>query len=235
MAQTEPPAKDEDAVPKVQAGTVISPGASQPAAPAPSAPPPAAEPAPAPQPEEKPAEQPPPEEAAPAPETETDNDEAPAPQGQDIQPISWTASEFVAHEKSASWYVLLIGGAAVFAGVVYLITKDFISAGVVIAAAIILAVYGAHQPREQQYVIDNQGIGIGPKHYSFDDFKSFAVASEGAFSSLVFMPLKRFAIPLTIYYAPADEERIINVVSTQLPLEEHRLDAVDNLMRRIRF
>ena len=225
MAQTDPPAKDEAAVPKAQAGTVISPGASQPAAPTqsapePAAPPPSAEPA---------------AETVPAPVIETDNDDAPAPQDQDIQPISWTASEFVAHEKSAGWYVLLIGGAAVFAGVVYLITKDFISAGVVIAAAIILAVYGAHQPREQQYVIDNQGIGIGPKHYSFDDFKSFAVASEGAFSSLVFMPLKRFAIPLTVYYAPADEERILSVVSTQLPLEEHRLDAVDNLMRRIRF
>jgi hypothetical protein len=220
MAQTNPPAKNEDAIPKAQAGTVISPGATQPAAPTPSAP--APEPAPIP-----PEEDLPPEEPATA--------EADPEATGDILTITWTASEFVAHEKSAGWYVLLLLGAAVFAAGIYLLTRDFVSTVVVLVAAILLAIFGAHTPREQQYIIDNQGIGIGPKHYSFDDFKSFAVASEGAFSSLVFMPLKRFAIPRTVYYAPADEERILSVVSTQLPLEEHRLDAIDNLMRRIRF
>jgi hypothetical protein len=232
MAKTDQPAKNEQAVPQAQAGTVISPGASQPAAPAPStsAPtPPVLDPTPTPPAEisPQPPEDLPPEETAIA-------EAAPEATG-DIPTITWTASEFVAHEKSAGWYTLLLTGAAIFAAVVYLLTKDFISTAVVLVAAILLAVFGSHTPREQQYMIDNQGIGIGPKHYSFDDFKSFAVASEGAFSSLVFMPLKRFAIPLTVYYAPKDEERILNVVSTQLPLEEHRLDAVDNLMRRIRF
>ncbi len=58
---------------------------------------------------------------------------------------------------------------------------------------------------------------------------------EGAFSSVVFMPLKRFAPPRTIYYAPEDEDRIVGLLVNRLPLEEHRADAVDGLMRRIRF
>jgi len=149
--------------------------------------------------------------------------------------ISWTASEFVAHEKTTGWYASLLLGSLLLAALVYLVTKDVISVGVVVVAGVLLAIYGSHQPRQIQYSIDAGGINVGQGHYSYDGFKYFSVATEGAFSSLVFMPLKRFAIPLTIYYAPADEERILDVVSSQLPLEEHRLDAVDNLMKRIRF
>lgn len=149
--------------------------------------------------------------------------------------ISWSASEFVAHDKTPGWYALLLITAGVFAVGVYLLTKDMVSAGVVVVAAIILAVFASHKPREQRYILDDQGIVVGQRRYDYDDYKSFAVTSEGAFSSLVFMPLKRFAVPLTIYYAPEDEERIVSLLSERLPLEEHRLDAVDNLMRRIRF
>jgi hypothetical protein len=49
------------------------------------------------------------------------------------------------------------------------------------------------------------------------------------------MPLKRFATLTTVYYAPEDEDKIVNLLSKHLPLEEHKLDAVDHLMQRIRF
>jgi hypothetical protein len=41
------------------------------------------------------------------------------------------------------------------------------------------------------------------------------VVPEGAFNSIVFMPLKRFAVPLSIYYDPKDEDKIIAVLSAQ--------------------
>jgi hypothetical protein len=236
--------KDEAAAPQPMAGSVISPGQTvdlhqaaappapeKPAAKAPIPEPPAAPPVPIQPAIDMTTPQEAQEEAQAEPPVQGENPE----EGSAETAISWTASEFVAHDKSAGWYTLLIFGAAVFAAVVYLVTRDVISTGVVLVAAIILAVYGSHKPNEQQYTVDDQGVGIGQKRYSYDDFKSFAIATEGAFSSLVFMPLKRFAIPLTIYYAPEDEERIVNLLSNQLPLEEHRLDAVDNLMRRIRF
>ena len=153
----------------------------------------------------------------------------------DSQAVTWTASEFIAHDKSAGWYLMLAAGSLLLAGLVYLITRDFISVGVVIAAGLLLAIYGSHQPRQLEYTVNQQGIGIGQKHYAYDEFSSFAVVSEGTVSGLVFMPLRRFALPITIYYAPEDEEKIINVLADRLPLEEHRLDAVDRLTRRIRF
>lgn len=159
----------------------------------------------------------------------------PAGSQRDDQGLSWTASEFIAHEKSASWYLSLAGVAVLGAALVYLLTRDVISAAVVLVGALFLGIYAARQPRQLEYRVDTAGIGIGPKRYGYEEFRSFSVAQEGAFSSIVFMPLKRFAPTTTIYYAPDDEDQIINLLAVRLPMEEHRGDAVENLMRRIRF
>jgi hypothetical protein len=149
--------------------------------------------------------------------------------------IVWTASEFIAHNKSASWYLGLGGAAVIIAVLTFLITGGFVSAAVVIVSALLLGVYGAHQPRQLEYRLEPQGFSVGDKHFSYDDFRCFAVVSEGAFSSIELTPLKRFAIQVTMHYPPADEERIMALLGERLPLEKGRRDGVDSLMRRIRF
>lgn len=149
--------------------------------------------------------------------------------------ITWTASEFIAHEKSAGWYGSLFGCALLAAAIVYLLIRDIISAIVVLVGAGFLAVYAGRQPRQLQYQVDQAGFTIGGKRFSYDEFRSFSIAPEGAFSSIVLMPLKRFATTATLYFAPADEDRIMAVLSAHLPFEEHRADIIDNFMRRIRF
>lgn len=149
--------------------------------------------------------------------------------------ITWTASEFVAHEKSAGWYGLLGLAAVAVAALVYLITRDYVSVSVVVVGAVVLGFYGATKPRQLEYRLDQQGLSIGAKRYTYNEFRSFAVVPEQAFSSIIFMPLKRFAVPIAIYYAPDDEERILGLLADRLPFEEAPRDAVGNLMRRIRF
>lgn len=149
--------------------------------------------------------------------------------------VTWTASEYIAHEKSAGWYVQLAAVALLISAAVYWLTHDSISAGVVIIGALFLAIYGGRQPRQLTYRLDAGGLIIGSKRFAFTEFRSFAVADEGAFSSIVLMPLKRFAPLTTIYYAPQDEDKILAVLEAHLPLEEHKPDPVDKLMRRIRF
>ncbi len=151
------------------------------------------------------------------------------------QRVVWTASEFIAHEKSVGWYFVLTIATLALAVVVYFITKGYVSVAVILVAGLLLGVYGSHQPRQLEYAIDGQGITIDNKHHSYEEFKSFAVGSEGAFSSLVLMPLKRFGVPITLHYSPDDEEKILALLNDRLPVEEHHLDAVDSLMRRIRF
>lgn len=124
---------------------------------------------------------------------------------------------------------------AIVIAVVYWLTKDKVSAAVVLVCAFALAMLAGRQPRQLEYKVDVSGITVGHKHFEYDLFKSFAVVPEGSLSSIIFMPLRRFAPLTTIYYSPEDEEQIVNVLSNRLPLEPHKLDVVDTLMRRIRF
>lgn len=149
--------------------------------------------------------------------------------------IRWTASEFIAHHKSAGWYGTVALSALVIAAVVYLLTRDKISTAVVLVVALVFVVYAARAPRQIEYSLDEVGLSIGNRYHALDEFRSFFVVQEGAFSSVTFLPMKRFAPLLTIYYDPEDEEKIIALLADRLPLEKRGPDVVDNFMRRIRF
>ena len=127
------------------------------------------------------------------------------------------------------------GGALVGAFLVWLFTKDKISAAVVLFGALMLGIYAGRQPRELQYRLDETGLTIGAKYYAYDNYRSFSVVAEGAFSSIMFMPLRRFAPAVSIYYAPQDEAAIIELLAVRLPSEDRGNDPIDRLMSRIRF
>lgn len=151
------------------------------------------------------------------------------------QDVTWSASEFIAHHKSIGWYATLGLSAIAFAAVIYLLTKDEISTGVVIIAALLFGIAAGRKPRVLEYHLNNAGLLIAQKFYPYSDFKSFAISQEGALSSIIFLPLKRFMPSITVYYEPQDEEHITYVLSQHLPLEQHVPDVVDRLTSRIRF
>ena len=149
--------------------------------------------------------------------------------------VTWTASEFIAHHKSAGWYGLIGLVALIVAATVWLVTKDVFSSVLVYIGVLLLGVYGAHKPRQLTYSLDELGITIGSYHHAFSEFRSFSVVSEDAFASIELVPLRRFAMYTTVYFDPADEDKIIKVLSTHLPKEEPREDLLEQLMHRIRF
>ncbi len=160
-------------------------------------------------------------------------DTTPVSQGMGSDEVSWTASEFVLHDKSAGWYSALILGGLVAAVADYLVWKDRFSAGVIVIVTIFFALFAARKPREQNYALSRQGVRIGAKTYRFQEFKNFSVIEDGSTISVVFMPLKRFMPALTVYVVPDVEEQVFDFLSSILPFEQHRVDAVDSLMRRI--
>ncbi|MEO7364518.1 MAG: hypothetical protein ABIV43_03355 [Candidatus Saccharimonadales bacterium] len=151
------------------------------------------------------------------------------------EPISWTASEFIAHDKDSNWYVMLGLSTVIVAGIIYLLTRDIIATGFVLFVASLFGVYAGRQPRQLPYQLSNHGLRIGSRHYELRQFRSFSVVPEGAFSSIVLMPLQRFSPMTTIYYAPQDEDRIIDVLAAELPFVEHKHDVIERFMHRIRF
>jgi len=149
--------------------------------------------------------------------------------------IGWTASEYIAHEKSINWYLALAGIAALLAVLTYLLTRDVISCVVVIVCAAVFGGYAARKPRELQYQLDGGGFSIGDKYYPLSEFRCFSVNEDAAIPSVDLLPLKRFMPVMTIYYHPDDQDPILSVLSAALPFEDHHLDAVDRLLKKIRF
>lgn len=151
------------------------------------------------------------------------------------QAVSWSASEFVAHEKDFGWFAALGVGTALLMLVVFLLTKDYISTGVVLVVAVIFGIYAIRVPRVLQYSLDNKGVQIDKKHYGYDLFKSFTLLQEGGIRSIELMPLRRFMPAITMYIDPEDEAKITQVLSNYLPFEPREQPMVDKLMRRLRF
>lgn len=149
--------------------------------------------------------------------------------------ISWSASEFVAHDKSILWYLSLSAITLVVTVLIYILTRDKISALVIVVAGGTLAFYAGRKPRLLNYKIDNSGLTIQDKLFSFNTFKSFAIVEDSAIPNIVLMPLKRFMPALSIYLDPATREEVTKVLSERLPQDLHHQAIVERFMQRVRF
>ncbi len=157
------------------------------------------------------------------------------PQAVSPAAVNWTASEFIAHDKTTGWYTTLAVGGLVLAVLIFLLTRDWISTAVIVIITVVFGVFAARQPRVLNYALDSSGLHIAEKFYSYTDFKSFSVLEEGGIRAIWLMPLKRFMPSITVYYAPNDEDKILDVLASYLPFEERDQDLVDKLIRKVRF
>jgi hypothetical protein len=152
-----------------------------------------------------------------------------------IPDVSWTASEYIAHEKTSGWYAMLFVITSVLVLAIFLITHDILASIVIFLASVAIAVYAGRKPATNSYVINEKGIQIQDAFHAYHEFRSFSVVSEGAIDSIWLKPLKRFAPIVVMYFSPEDEQKIIDVLANFLPHEERELDAVDRFSKRMRF
>jgi len=149
--------------------------------------------------------------------------------------ISWTASEFIAYQKGVGWYVVALMALLVIGGIIFLITKDYISAIMTSLLIFVFIVFASRKPRVLNYEISDQGIHIGNNLINFSTLKSFAVIDEGSIRSIDLLPLKRFMPSISMYFEPQDELKIVQALGSYLPKEERNQPFIDKLMHKIRF
>jgi hypothetical protein len=149
--------------------------------------------------------------------------------------INWSASEFIAHDKNISWYIILSLITLFFAAIVYLLTHDKISTAVIVFAGGITGFYAARKPRLLNYKIDTTGLTIQSKVFSYDSFKSFAIAEDSAIPNVILIPLKRFMPTLSVYLDPSSEEAVLKVLSKRIPQDVHHQALIERFMQRVRF
>jgi hypothetical protein len=149
--------------------------------------------------------------------------------------VEWTASEFIAHHKSVGWYAALFVITVAAGTGMYLLTQDVITTAVIGTCGLVFGVAAARKPRVLGYRLDEAGLTIGNKFFPYHNYKAFALVEEGHFTSISFVPLKRFMPAISVYFDPEDEAKILDVLSEHLPLQPGSTSAFDGFIRRIRF
>jgi hypothetical protein len=149
--------------------------------------------------------------------------------------IRWVAPEFVQDHKDSTWYGAYTLGTILLAAIIFIFTRDFVSTGVVILAIAGLMVFASRKPGEQQYAFGEGAVQVGNKMYHLEDFKAFSIDEQSLVPSVTLLPLKRFLPPITLYMPSEVEPLVTDRLAVYLPVEQHKLDAVDGLLKRLRF
>ncbi len=149
--------------------------------------------------------------------------------------LKWTASEYVAHQKSTSWYAILGGASVLVCLIVYLVTRNWLSSAAILTVCVCIGVFAAREPREIPYEITSSGVKVGQRFFPYSQFKSFSVMQEGAIKCVWLRSLKKFAPTVAMYFAPDEEDKVVDNLSNFLPHEERQPDAIDRMSQRFRF
>ena len=158
-----------------------------------------------------------------------------AADAKDDSVVTWEASEYINHQKSAGWFAVLILATLVLSAVLYFLLKDVFSVIVLFIMAATLGIYARRPPRTLRYSLSHSGLTIDKKHFPLDEFKSFSLAQEGAIYSATFFPTRRFMVPVTVYFSQVDEPKVTAVLANTLPHEERPPDVIDRWSSRLRF
>lgn len=124
---------------------------------------------------------------------------------------------------------------ALVAALVYIIAKDIFATVIIAVVGAIVWVFAGQKPGVAKYEVSSSGISVNGKLYAFGNYKSFTAMREGDLSSVNLFPLKRLMPPLSAYFDPKDEPKIIGAIGNYLPYENRKLDSIDRLTRRLRL
>lgn len=149
--------------------------------------------------------------------------------------VTWEASEYIHHQKSPTWYLALTGATLVLGAVLYLLIRDVWSLIVLIVMYAAITVYARREPSVLRCTVSTEGVSIGERHFTYDQFKSFSVMQETGVPSVTLDPTQRFMPAVSVYFAPEDGDKIVDELTKFLPHEQKASNAVDRAMTRLRF
>ena len=148
---------------------------------------------------------------------------------------SWTASEFIAHEKPSYWHFAVIGVSILIAAVIFAFTREILSVLVVIVLGAVFAIYGSAKPKTVQYRLTGEGVYTDEKLHKYNDFKSFSMIETAGLPFIQLMSRKRFMVPLTLYTEPKSIDNITEIIGRHVPYDQKQQDPVDKLSAKLKF
>lgn len=151
------------------------------------------------------------------------------------QSLEWQASEYVEHEKSIKWFVILAVVALGLVAVAVFLLKNYTFAVLIVVMAIAVAVWARRPANEMQYRLDASGVSVDGKFFAMHDFRSFGVMQEGAIYAVVLLPVKRLAPGVRVYFPEELGEQIVDILGASMPMEDIQPDWIDSITRKLNF
>lgn len=163
-------------------------------------------------------------------------DNSPVVDTPDNPPITWSAQEYVHIDKGIGWFVLFILVVLALVAVDVFFLKSWTFSLLVLVMAVAIIVYIRRPPRTLTYALSpNQGLYVGERLYTFDEFRAFGLIKDGENHSIMLIPRKRFSPGVSVYFPEESGERIVDILGQRFPIEELKLDVVDILIRKLRL
>lgn len=153
---------------------------------------------------------------------------------QALKDISWSAEEYIVHERNTWWYIgLFIIGTGLSALAVWQNWWTFLV--LVILCIITILTSNLRPPRKIDYTLTKDGLTEGGKLHKYEDFKAFGILKEGSHFSAVLIPKKRFSPSVKVYFPGDSGEGIVDHLGAHLPMEEVKLDFLDKIVKFLRI
>lgn len=105
------------------------------------------------------------------------------------QLASWKFLEYDEHQRGKTWYVFffLIGGITV---IYALLTFNFLFLFIVLIAWTMLFISTRRKPKKYQITVTEDGLEIGEKFHSYDDFQKFWIIYKPPQSKFLYLDFK---------------------------------------------
>lgn len=151
--------------------------------------------------------------------------------------IVWQAPSFQYYPKDVSWYWLTI----LIAVILFFFAiwqKNFLFGVFVIVAEIAVFVLARRQPEIIEFKIDEQGVGILEKMFSYDELSSFCLRPDNEDKNFQELILKKkvYFNPYVIILIDAKiVPRAQAILSQKLAEEPYQDSLLDILFRWLRF
>ena len=158
----------------------------------------------------------------------------PMPDG-DEELIRWEAHDYIRHDRSALWYVILAVVVVVLVAVAIFLVKSITFAILIPVMAVALVVYARRPPQPVQYILSRKGLHVNDKLLSYDTFRAFSIVQHDGHNSIVLIPRKRFALAETIYFPDDAGETIVDMLAARLPMKDAKPDVFDRIISKLKL
>jgi hypothetical protein len=179
-----------------------------------------------------------PEQAAPEEQVPSEVPEPQAPEvlAPDSTPVTWTAQEYIHLDKSPLWFVIFVIVVLGLVAIDIFSLKSYTFSVLVVVMAVAVVIYTRRPPRTLTYALSSrQGLYVGERLYSLDEFKAFGLIKDGEHHSIMLIPRKRFSPGVSVYFPEEAGEEIVDILGQHLPMEDLKLDIIDIVVRKLRL